>query len=60
MDLFMVQPQTPPKIKLPSKKKAVSRLKNFILDIICLTIENHLKQKIKSDPVYPLPSVEED
>lgn len=42
----------------PLQKNPVSRLKDFILNIVCLSIKNYLEQNIKSDPVSPLPSVE--
>lgn len=54
----MVQHHTSSKSKGPSKKNPVSRLKDFILNIVCLSIKNYLEQNIKSDPVSPLPSVE--
>lgn len=55
----MVQDQTPPKNQAPlQKKNPFSRLKDYISNIVCLTIKNHLEQNRKSDLASPLPSAE--
>lgn len=51
-------PNSTQKPSTPPKKTPVSRLNDYISNIVFLAIKNHLEQNRKSDLLSPLPSAE--